>query len=151
VLQEKFYTDTIELESSLKFHRAGARQTVYFDGSEVVAAIVTCGGLCPGLNVVIRSLVHCLRNDYGVKEVWGVRWGYRGFYEDFPKHWVQLDTQAVEGIQNLGGTILGSSRGGFKGAEIVEALKAKGVNQLYCIGGDGTHRGIMALQKELRA
>ena len=57
VLQEKFYTDTLELESSLKFHRAGARPTVYFEGSEVRAAIVTCGGLCPGLNVVIRSIV----------------------------------------------------------------------------------------------
>jgi len=97
-LQEKFYTDTLELESSLKFNRAGARKQVYYDGADVKAAIVTCGGLCPGLNVVIRSLVLCLHNDYKVKEVWGVKWGYRGFYEDFPKNWVPLDPQKVDGI-----------------------------------------------------
>lgn len=72
--------------------------------------------------------MHCLHNDYKAKEVWGVRWGYRGFYEDFPSNWVALNPQAVEGIQNLGGTMLGSSRGGFKAAEIIEALKKKGVN-----------------------
>jgi 6-phosphofructokinase 1 len=88
----------LELESSLKFHRAGARSQIYFDGSEVKAAIVTCGGLCPGLNVVIRSLVLCLYNDYKVREVWGVKWGYRGFYEEYPKNWVQLDPAAVDGI-----------------------------------------------------
>lgn len=113
MLQEKFYTDTLELESSLKFHRAGARSTIYFDNKEVRAAIVTCGGLCPGLNVVIRSIVHCLTNDYKVDKIWGIRWGYRGFYEDFPKNWVELNIEKVNGIQNLGGTILGSSRGGF--------------------------------------
>lgn len=122
MLQEKFYTDTLELESSLKFHRAGVRKNVYFNGPEVNAAIVTCGGLCPGLNVVIRYLTHCLINDYKVNKVYGVRWGYRGFYEDFPNNWVELNLQKVEGIQNLGGTILGSSRGGFNGKAIVDAL-----------------------------
>jgi 6-phosphofructokinase 1 len=67
VIQEKFFTDTLELESSLKFMRAGNRKTIYFQPNEIKAAIVTCGGLCPGLNVVIRSIVQGLSTDYGVK------------------------------------------------------------------------------------
>lgn len=90
VLQEKFYTDTLELESSLKFHRAGVRKHIYYDAPKVKAAIVTCGGLCPGLNVVIRNIVISLWNDYRVREIYGVKWGYRGFYEDFPKNWTPL-------------------------------------------------------------
>lgn len=90
VLQEKFYHDTLELESSLKFHRAGARKQIYFNGPEIKAAIVTCGGLCPGLNVVIRSLVLSLWNDYKVRSIYGIKWGYRGFYDDFPKNWIEL-------------------------------------------------------------
>lgn len=84
VLQEKFYHDTIELQSSFKFLRAGARKYIYYKPEEVKAAIVTCGGVCPGLNVVIRSIVMSLERTYGINEVWGVKWGYRGFYEDFP-------------------------------------------------------------------
>lgn len=104
----------MELESSLKFLRAGARKKVVFNGEDVRVGIVTCGGLCPGLNVVIRSLVMSLWNDYGVRKIWGIKWGFRGFYEDFPNNWIELDTQKVANIHNLGGTILGSSRGGFK-------------------------------------
>lgn len=82
--------DTLELQSSLKFMRAGARKLVYFKGNEVKAAIVTCGGLCPGLNVVIRTLVMTLNREYGVEEIYGIKWGYRGFYEDFPNNWKKL-------------------------------------------------------------
>jgi 6-phosphofructokinase 1 len=145
VLQEKFYRDTLELESSLKFLRAGVRKTVYFEGEEVRAGIVTCGGLCPGLNVVIRSIVMSLWNDYAVRKIWGIKWGYRGFYEDFPKNWIELNPQVVENIHNLGGTMLGSSRGGFKAQEMINSIKKMGINHLYIIGGDGTHRGILAL------
>ncbi len=112
---------------------------------------MTCGGLCPGLNVVIRSLVMSLWTDYGVRKIWGIKWGYRGFYEDFPNNWIELNPEKVANIHNLGGTILGSSRGGFKAQEMIDAIKSMGINHLYIIGGDGTHRGIMALQKELRA
>lgn len=117
---------------------------IVFKAEETKAAIVTCGGLCPGLNSVIKSLVECLEYEYGVKEIYGIRWGYRGFYED-PKYWIKLDGEKVHGIQNLGGTILGSSRGGFDGEKMIEALKTRGINQLYIIGGDGTHRGIFNL------
>ena len=71
--------------------RAGARKTIYYKGEDVKAAIVTCGGLCPGLNVVIRSIVLSLWRDYRVREIYGVKWGYRGFYEDFPNNWIKLD------------------------------------------------------------
>jgi len=114
VLVEKFYTDTLELQTSLKLERAGARKKVYFKGEhDVKAAIVTCGGLCPGLNMVIRSIVMCLHNDYKVPEVYGIKWGYRGFYDDFPNNWVKLTPESVRDIHHLGGTIIGSSRGGF--------------------------------------
>ena len=146
VLQEKFYKDTLELETSLKFPRAGVRKTVYYKGEEIVAGIVTCGGLCPGLNVVIRSIVMSLWNDYNVRKIWGIKWGYRGFYEEFPKNWIELNPKVVENIHNLGGTMLGSSRGGFNARSMIDAIKKMGVNHLYIIGGDGTHRGILALQ-----
>lgn len=71
--------------------RAGARQTIYFKGEEIKAAIVTCGGLCPGLNDVIRTIVMSLWRDYGAREIYGIKWGYRGFYEDFPNNWVKLN------------------------------------------------------------
>ncbi len=126
MLQEKFYKDTLELTSSLKFMRAGARRKVYFESEKVTAAIVTCGGLCPGLNVVIRQIVLSLYHDYGVKRVYGIKWGYRGFYEDFPENWIELNPQKVANIHNLGGTILGSSRGGFDGEKMVECIKRMG-------------------------
>ena len=82
------------------------------------AAIVTCGGLCPGINMVIRSIVWCLYNEYQVREIYGIKWGYRGFYEDYPKNWINLDIESVRDIHKLGGTILGSSRGGFDAEKI---------------------------------
>jgi 6-phosphofructokinase 1 len=115
------------LQSCFKFTRAGARTEVVFKGEEIRAAIVTCGGLCPGLNVVIKGLVDSLHYEYNAKEVWGIRWGYKGFYED-PKYWIKLDKEKTTGIQNMGGTILGSSRGGFDGPKMIEALKKRGIN-----------------------
>ena len=114
-------------------------------------AIVTCGGLCPGLNNVIKSIVQTLAGQYGATEIYGIKWGYRGFYEkDHTKegkadYWIPLTPENVKGIQLKGGTILGSSRGGFDAPKMIQALKARGINQLYVIGGDGTHRGINAL------
>jgi 6-phosphofructokinase 1 len=149
IIQEKYFKDIIELSACFKFMRAGPRREVVFKREDTRAAIVTCGGLCPGLNVVIKSIVDCLSYEYGVQEIWGIRWGYRGFYEA-PEYWVPLTCENVKGIQNLGGTILGSSRGGFDGEKMIAALKEKGINQLYVIGGDGTHRGINNLIAQLR-
>ncbi len=88
----------MQVLSSLKFLRGGARKKVFFKGNDIHAAIVTCGGLCPGLNVVIRSIVLSLWNDYEARDIWGIKWGFRGFYEDFPFNWVVLDPEAVKGI-----------------------------------------------------
>ena len=148
-MQEKYFQSVAELHSSYKFLRAGTYEQVVFKPEEIKAAIVTCGGLCPGLNVVIKSLVECLSFEYGATEIWGIKWGYRGFYEK-DEYWTPLTPENVKGIQNEGGTILGSSRGGFDGPKMIKALKDRGINQLYVIGGDGTHRGINALQTMIR-
>jgi hypothetical protein len=133
------------------FVRAGPVEKIFWDPAKTKAAIVTCGGLCPGLNTVIREVVMCLSYVYGVKDIWGVPSGYCGFYSQDKQPWVQLTPSSVSSIHTLGGTILGSSRGGFdpntdKDMEkILAALVEKGITCLFIIGGDGTHRGIMKL------
>lgn len=128
---------------------AGPRKYLYFKPTEVKAAIVTCGGLCPGLNVVIREIYTSLVNLYGCPEVWGVKYGYMGFYSG-PDYWFKLHEKFVRDLQFQGGTIFGSSRGGFDKEKIIQALIDRGINQLYVIGGDGTHRGISVLAEELK-
>lgn len=139
------------------FVRAGPRMTTFFDPAHVTAAVVTCGGICPGLNTVIREVVSCLHNQYGVHRVWGVTGGYRGFAngpteadQTCRHNWMELTPKVVDQIHTLGGTILGTSRGGFDVAVIVDALEAAGVNQLYVIGGDGTLRGASIIANEAK-
>lgn len=91
------------------------------------ACIVTCGGLCPGLNVVIRELVRTLKMNYHVKEVYGIKYGYKGFYS---YEWEELSVERVDTIHRLGGTILGSSRGGFDLDKIINSLVEKGISQV---------------------
>ena len=120
--------------------RAGPRRQLHFDPKKVRAAIVTCGGLCPGLNNVIRELTRTLFFLYGVDKVYGVRGGYAGFHSNHLLP-IELTTENVASIHHEGGTILGSSRGGFELEKIISFLREKKINQLYIIGGDGTHRG----------
>uniref|UniRef100_A0A7S2TY59 Phosphofructokinase domain-containing protein n=1 Tax=Lotharella oceanica TaxID=641309 RepID=A0A7S2TY59_9EUKA len=127
--------------------RAGARSAVPWRRGEVNAAIVTCGGLCPGLNVVINQIVETLYYNYGVNNIYGIKWGFRGIWNN-KEPWLRLTPDSVLGIHELGGTILGSSRGGFNLPKMVDALLDKNVNQLYVIGGDGTHRGARAIYLE---
>jgi len=129
--------------------RAGARSDICWEKGEVRAAIITCGGLCPGLNVVITSLVETLHFNYGVDQIWGIRMGYRGIW-DPSVPWEKLTPESILGIHERGGTILGSSRGGFNLTKMVDSLAEKGVNQLYIIGGDGTHRGAHAIYQEAK-
>ncbi|XP_022754930.1 ATP-dependent 6-phosphofructokinase 3-like isoform X2 [Durio zibethinus] len=129
------------------FRRAGPRQKVYFDSDEVHACIVTCGGLCPGLNTVIREIVCGLNHMYGVKKVLGIDGGYRGFYA---KNTVHLDPNVVNDIHKRGGTILGTSRGGHDTTKIVDSIQDRGINQVYIIGGDGTQRGAAVIFEEVR-
>ncbi|KAG8049861.1 hypothetical protein GUJ93_ZPchr0009g259 [Zizania palustris] len=132
------------------YHRAGPRREVAFDPVRVRAAIVTCGGLCPGMNTVVRELVVGLSELYGVRGggVFGVRNGYGGFYsEEEP---VPLEPETVEQWHKAGGTVLGTSRGGFDLGRIVGAIERRGFNQVYAIGGDGTMRGAVKIFEEVR-
>jgi 6-phosphofructokinase 1 len=131
--------------TSIKFLKGGPRKDIYFNPDEVKAAIVTCGGLCPGLNTVIREVVMSLWYNYEVKEIYGIKWGYKGFYTDVDTNWLKLKPKDVSDIHKQGGTFLGSSRGGFDGEKIINSLLERGISQVYIIGGDGTHRGINAL------
>lgn len=101
------------------------------------------------MNVVIREIYTSLVNLYGCPEVWGVKFGYMGIYsgEDY---WIKIYEKYVRELQYQGGTIFGSSRGGFDADKMIKALTEKGINQLYVIGGDGTHRGIQVLSEEMR-
>jgi 6-phosphofructokinase 1 len=129
------------------FRRAGPRQKVYFESDEVQAAIVTCGGLCPGLNTVIRELVCSLHHMYGVTRVLGIEGGYRGFYA---RNTITLTPSSVNNIHKRGGTILGTSRGGHDTNKIVDSIQDRGINQVYIIGGDGTQRGASVIFEEVR-
>ncbi|KAK0570986.1 hypothetical protein LWI29_009479 [Acer saccharum] len=129
------------------FRRAGPRQNVYFESSEVHACIVTCGGLCPGLNTVIREIVCGLYNMYGVSKILGIDGGYRGFYS---KNTISLTPKSVNDIHKRGGTILGTSRGGHETSKIVDSIQDRGINQVYIIGGDGTQKGAAVIYEEIR-
>jgi len=126
--------------------RAGAREKIYFDPQQVTAAIVTCGGLCPGLNDVTAGIVNKLA-DYGVPEgrILGIKYGFRGFYNPDSKP-VPLTRKSVDGIQLQGGTILGTSRGGANLREIVKRIDMWGIDMLFVVGGNGGNAGANAIQ-----
>ncbi len=133
----------------LSFEKAGPKEFIYFDPSKTKAAIVTCGGLCPGLNNVIRGLVMQLNGRYGVKRIIGIKYGYEGFIPKYGHEVVNLEPEQIEYIHMHGGTILGSSRGPQEVTEIVDALERMDINILFTIGGDGTLRGAQAISDEV--
>ena len=135
--------------STLSFERAGARQEIFFDPAKTRAAVVTCGGLCPGINNVIRTLVMELDHNYGVRDVLGIRFGYAGMQPGKGRAPVQLTHDMVEDIHHRGGTILGSSRGRQDSQQTVAFLQQNKVDILFCIGGDGTQRGAHELAAEI--
>lgn len=128
----------------LSFEQAGPRKKIYFDPSKLKCAVVTCGGLCPGLNDIIRAIVLELYHMYKVKNVFGIKHGLQGFIPDFHHEIIDLDPAAVAGIQNRGGSILGSSRGGQEIGAVVDCLERMGIGILFMVGGDGT---LMASKK----
>jgi len=138
-------SDLSDLGGITAWKAGGPREQVFFSSKEVNAAIVTCGGLCPGLNTVIKELVNCLRSQYGVSEVYGVRNGYMGFYSSELQ---ALELKDVETIHREAGSVLGSSRGGHDTAKICDAIEAAGVNVVFTIGGDGTMKGSSKLAEE---
>lgn len=131
------------------FETAGAREKIYFDASKLKCGIVTCGGLCPGLNDVIRAIVMGLFYHYGVKTVFGFRYGYEGLSYRYGHTPLELDPDMVEDIHKEGGTILGTSRGPQDISEMVDTLERMNVGILFAIGGDGTLRGAQAISEEI--
>ncbi|KAG2376628.1 ATP-dependent 6-phosphofructokinase [Vigna angularis] len=127
-------------------HRAGPRGKIYFKPEEVKAAIVTCGGLCPGLNDVIRQIVITLE-IYGVTKIVGIPYGYRGF-SDQELTELPLSRRVVQNIHLSGGSLLGVSRGGPGVSEIVDSLEERGITMLFVLGGNGTHAGANAIHNE---
>ncbi len=130
------------------FERAGPRRNIFFNPAECRAAIVTCGGLSPGLNNVIRSIVTELHFHYHVPAICGIRNGYAGLNPASGLEPVALTPDLVDDIHSEGGTILGSSRGRQDIGVMLDYLVAHRINQLYCIGGDGTLRGATELATE---
>lgn len=138
-----------EIEDVLEL--AGPRKKIYFNPNRVHVAICTCGGICPGLNNVIRSVVRCFWYRYGVRRISGIPFGYLGLLADSPWPMIPLNPDVVDDIQEKGGTILGSARGGGqKVTEIVDTLERQNINILITIGGDGTLRGANDIGEEIK-
>ena len=122
------------------FEKAGPHRMIFHDPAWSRAAILTAGGLCPGLNHVIKGLVEILTLDYGIKTIYGIRYGYRGLVSEHNLTPLMLDNDVVDTVHTLGGTILGSSRGQQDTMKIVDTLERMNINILFCIGGDGSLR-----------
>ncbi len=129
---------------------AGPRKNIYFDPTNLRCGIVTCGGLCPGLNDVIRAIVMSMHFHYGVREVYGFPFGYEGLSSKYSHEPLQLTPELTNRIHETGGTILGSSRGNQDVSDMVDTLERLGISILFTIGGDGTLRGAHALSLEAR-
>jgi 6-phosphofructokinase 1 len=127
---------------------AGPREKIFFDPARLGCGIVTCGGLCPGINDVIRAIVLSLWHHYGVRRVAGFRYGYEGLARRIGHEPMVLTPESVAGIQEAGGTILGSSRGPQDPGEMVDTLEEMGIGLLFAIGGDGTLKGARAIAEE---
>jgi 6-phosphofructokinase 1 len=142
--------DQARIERKQVFECAGPREMIYFMPAHVHAGIVSCGGLCPGINDVIRAIVRCLWYRYGVHRITGIRYGYKGFLPEYQYPIRELNPDNVDNIHKLGGTYLGSARGGGKEvSKIVDAMEQLNLNMLFTIGGDGTQRGSLDIAEEV--
>jgi len=151
-----YHTNANEIKSFLdkdmqlpSLEVAGPREKIFFDPSDLKCGIVTCGGLCPGLNDVIRAIVMSLHYHYGVKTIFGFRYGYEGLSSRYGHVPLNLTPENVNNIHQMGGTILGSSRGPQDITDMVDTLVDKGVSILFTIGGDGTLRGSQSIAEEI--
>jgi 6-phosphofructokinase 1 len=133
----------------LTFEKAGARERLFFDPARTTAAFVTCGGLAPGLNNAVRSGFYELTRNYGVPRVLGIQQGYRGLDPHAGLEPIELTAEMIDDINDMGGTILGTSRGGRDAVDIVDYLETHDIDILFCIGGDGTQRGAHAIAHEV--
>jgi 6-phosphofructokinase 1 len=139
-----------DLEEAGLMEKAGPRDKIYFNPKHSHAAIVTCGGLCPGLNDVIRAVVRTLWYRYGVKRITGVKYGFSGFMPETDIPTMELNPEVVDDIHNVGGSMLGSSRGnGKRTVDIVDSLERMNVNMLFIVGGDGTQKACNLIGEEV--
>ena len=151
ILDQMHYHNPLDLGEPLHlFERAGPRENLFFDPAKTKVAIVTCGGLCPGLNNVIRSVYLQLHYHYGVPAVMGIRYGYSGFSPEAPRPPLWLNAEIVNDIHQRGGTLLGTSRGPVGVDIMVDFLERRGINILFTVGGDGTQRGAHAVAEEIQ-
>jgi 6-phosphofructokinase 1 len=135
--------------SPLSVEVAGPREMIFFDPSKTKAAIVTCGGLCPGINDVIRSVVMELYHRYSVHNIVGLKYGFQGLIHKYSHQVVELMPDIVMDINTLGGSILSTSRGRQDVGDMVNALKRMNIDLLFCIGGDGTMRATEMITEEI--
>lgn len=136
-------------EIPVSFEKAGPKEYIFFEPAKTKVAIVTCGGLCPGVNNVIRSLVNQLYYRYGISRILGIKYGYEGLVPKYNHPVVELTPAMVSNIHLSGGTFLGTSRGNQNIEEMVDTLEILNINILFCIGGDGTLRGAHAIATEI--
>ncbi len=137
-------------DSTNLMEKAGPREKIYFNPEHVTAGICTCGGLCPGLNDVIRAVVRCLWNRYGVRRIKGIQFGYNGFFKEEGYDTVELNPRNVDAIHKIGGSFLGTSRGGGdRTSDIVDSIQRLNINVMFIIGGDGTQRGALDIANEV--
>ncbi|MGA1976989.1 MAG: ATP-dependent 6-phosphofructokinase [Bacteroidales bacterium] len=136
-------------EMPVSFEKAGPKETIFFEPAKTKVGIVTCGGLCPGVNNVIRSLVNQLSYRYGINRILGIKYGFEGFISTYNHPIIELTAPMVSEIHLSGGTYLGTSRGNQDVEKIVDTLEILNINLLFCIGGDGTLRGAHAIHEEI--
>jgi 6-phosphofructokinase 1 len=146
----KDFTGLKSIDDIEYFELAGPRRKLFFNPEKVTVGIVTCGGLCPGLNDVIRALTFCSLESYGVKRVLGFKYGFEGLVAKYYHYPVELTTDNTDEIHEKGGTILKSSRGQQDTEEIINTLVHYGVDILFTIGGDGTQRGARDIVEGLK-
>lgn len=150
VYEDEYTGDNVTPSNLMQ--KAGPREHIYFNPAHVTAGICTCGGLCPGLNDVIRSVVRCLYYRYGVRRIRGFRFGFKGFFADQGFDTIDLTPPLVDEIHKTGGSFLGTSRGGGnRVTDIVDAVEALSINMLFIIGGDGTQRGALDVANEIES
>jgi 6-phosphofructokinase 1 len=142
------YGTGCDLPADISFEAAGPRQNIYFDPAKTRAAIVTCGGICPGMNNVIRSAFLELTYNYGVPEVYGLRYGYAGLNPACGFEPVLLSRDIVDHIHEHGGTMIGTSRGPQSPEVMTQFLVDQRINLLICVGGDGMLRGAKTISDE---
>jgi 6-phosphofructokinase 1 len=149
-VHQREHIEEMNGEGITYFELAGPRDKIYFEPSKIACGIVTCGGLCPGLNDVIQAIVVELSSRYGVKKVLGFRYGYKGLSKNSPREPMLLTPECVDDLHHKGGTVLGSSRGAHEVPEMVETLKKNGIKILFVIGGDGTIKGAAKIAEYIK-